>query len=89
MEMVIISKHVELKVPGNPNPVELINALYDCFKRKGTVNFKGTKVSYINHISIAIEGFAVIELCSDDWNNGFTLVLKKGKFFIKRKRLKA
>ncbi len=87
-KMVIINKHVELKVPGNPDPIELIATLYDCFKRKGTVTFKGTKVKFVNQINIAIEGFAIIELCSDDWHNGFTLVLKKDKFFIKRKRIK-
>ncbi|MFK8043873.1 MAG: hypothetical protein AB8B72_00155 [Crocinitomicaceae bacterium] len=86
--MVIINKHVELKVPSNPDPVELISALYDCFKRKGSVVFKGTKIKYVNNISIAIEGYAIIELCSDDWNNGFTLVMKRDKFYIKRKRLK-
>ena len=87
-KMVIINKHVELRVPGNPDPIELIAALYDCFKRKGTVNFKGTKVKFVHQINIAIEGFAVIELCSDDWENGFTLVLKKDKFFVKRKESK-
>lgn len=86
-KMVIINKHVELRVPGNPDPVELISTLFDCFKRKGTVTFKGTKVKYVNNINIAIEGFAIIELCSNDWNNGFTLVLKKDKFYIKRKRI--
>ncbi len=87
-KMVIINKHVELKVPGSPDPIELIAALYDCFKRKGAVSFVGTKVKLVNQIHISIEGFAVLELCSDDWHNGFTLVLKKNKFFIKRKRQK-
>jgi len=88
-KIVIINKHVELKVPSSPNPVELISSLYDCFKRKGTVTFKGTKIKYVNNISISIEGYALIELCSEDWDNGFTLVMKKDKFYIKRKRLKA
>lgn len=86
--MVIINKHVELKVSGQPDPIELIAALYDCFKRKGAVNFVGTKVKLVNQINISIEGYAIIELCSDDWHNGFTLVLKKDKFYIKRKREK-
>lgn len=88
-KMVIINKHVELKVPAKPDPLELVNALYECFKLKGTVVFKGSKVSYVNNIIISVDGFASIELCSDDWGTGFTLVMKKQKFFIKRKRLKA
>ncbi|MFK8039195.1 MAG: hypothetical protein AB8B74_12955 [Crocinitomicaceae bacterium] len=87
-KMVIINKHVELKVPGNPDPIELIAALYDCFKRKGSVSFTGTRVKLVNQINIAIEGYAIIELCSDDWHYGFTLVLKNDKFYIKRKRKK-
>ena len=86
--MVIKNKHVELKVPSKPDPVELVTALYDCFKLKGRVEFRGTKVKYVNNIIISIDGFASIELCSDDWETGFTLVMKKQKFFIKRKRLK-
>ncbi|MFD1553335.1 hypothetical protein [Putridiphycobacter roseus] len=86
--MVIINKHVELKVPAQPDPLALVNALYECFKLKGTVVFKGSKVSYVNNIIISVDGYASIELCSDDWGNGFTLVMKKQKFFIKRKRLK-
>ncbi len=87
-KMVIKNKHVELKVPPTPDPVELVNALYDCFKLKGKLEIKGTKVRYVNSIVISIDGYATIELCSDDWETGFTLVMKKQKFFIKRKRLK-
>lgn len=86
--MLIKNKHVELKVPAQPDPIKLVNALYDCFKLKGAVEFKGSKVKYINSIVISVEGFASIELCSDDWESGFTLVMKKQKFFIKRKRIK-
>jgi len=86
--MVILNKHVELKVPAKPDPIELVTALYDCFKLKGTIVFRGTKVKYLNNVIISIDGYASIELCSEDWNTGFTLVLKKQKFFVKRKRVK-
>lgn len=87
-KMVILNKHVELKVPAKPDPIELVTALYDCFKLKGTIVFRGTKVKYLNNVIISIDGYASIELCSEDWNTGFTLVLKKQKFFVKRKRVK-
>ncbi len=86
--MIIKNKHVELKVPPKIDPVDLVNGLYDCFKLKGSIVFKGSNVKYLNNIVINMEGYASIELCSDDWDSGFTLVLKKQKFFIKRKRLK-